>query len=453
MVNSMPMDNLCDEAMEMALIGCLVGDNEAPGVAQANYDLCPEMFYSAIHQRLVREIFDLSAERHGYVDVIMVQNRLRQKGLLEELPDPMYLQECLELSPVSVRLGVYCEKLRDMAMKRNLVRVSREVTEGAYESENGLEFLMGVPQRFFDLMPKTGEDLSLEESLEKSVMQWRDIKDGKMPMPGLSTGIPELDKVLTGLKPGSYNIIAARPSAGKTSLAGDILDFQCQSGNGVAWVNMDMPRADLEQRWLCRRAKVSLPKLNAGHSGEKDFAKVERAKEELGKWPLHALHAVRDVAKICSWIRLKVKQEGVKLVVIDYVQKCTADHIRSHDPVRVISYSSAAIKELCQELNVPVLVLAQLGRADPKDRRAPTLDSLKGCGDLEQDAQVAMLLYKYGKFDYHVAGVNEVTDRAILLDVAKQQNGGTGLMEFWFRTSYFTMQVAPKDWGCPEACG
>jgi replicative DNA helicase len=81
------------------------------------------------------------------------------------------------------------------------------------------------------------------------------------------------------------------------------------------------------------------------------------------------------------------------------------------------------------------------------------MDSFKGCGDLEQDAQVAMLMYKYPKFDYQAAGVNEVTDRAIVLDIAKQQNGGTGRMEFWFRTSYFTMQAAHADWGYPECVG
>lgn len=448
-------DNLPSNVeMEQALIGCLVMDIEAPGMAQANYDLAPEMFSLPIHQSIVRMIYDLSARQHGYVDPLMVQNELTKQGLIGELPDRMYLMQCADLSPTSMYMGAYCDEIKSLHQKRQVIKTAQQVGAGAYDAENGLEYLMEVPQRFFDLMPKAGNDLSLADSLQASVEQWRRIKEGDMGIPGLSTGIAELDGVLTGLKPGSYNIIAARPSAGKTSLAGDILDFQCgQEKNPVAWVNMDMPRADLEQRWLCRRAGVSLPKLNSGHAGESNFAKIERAKEQISGWPLHALHATRDVAKICAWLRLKVKREGVKLVVIDYIQKCTADHIRSHDPVRVISYSSAAIKELCQELNVPVLVLAQLGRADKNDRRPPTLDSLKGCGDLEQDAQVAMLLYKYEKFNYQEAGVNEVTDRAIVLDVAKQQNGGIGRMEFWFRTSYFTMQPAREDWGYPECVG
>jgi replicative DNA helicase len=448
---------LVDSDVEQALIGCLIVDNEAPGVAQANYDIVPEMFYFPIHQVLVKEIFDLSAARHGYVDAIMVQSRLREKGILSELPDPMYIMQCMEKSPVSHKIGVYCEKVKDLSMKRQLIKIADEISMEAKEAENGQDFLMAVPQRFFDLMPKAGSGLSLADSMALNMQKWRDIKAGKIELPGLSTGIPKLDEVLTGLKPGSYNIIAARPSAGKTSLAGDILDYQCQvAGNGVAWVNMDMPQSDLEQRWQCRRAGVSLPKLNSGHAGEKDFAKMDQAQADIAKWPLHVLHATRDVAKICAWIRLKVKREGVKLVVVDYIQKCTADHIRSYDPVRVIAYASAAIKELCQELNVACLVLAQLARADKKDTRAPSLDSLKGCGDLEQDAQTAMLLYKYPKFDYNnleviKAQINEVTQRAIVLDIAKQQNGGIGMMEFWFHTSYFTMRPAPQDWGYPEA--
>lgn len=444
---------LVDVAMEQALIGCLVNDAEAPGVAQANFDLMPEMLSEPIHQTLVREIYDLSAARHAYVDAIMVQNQLRKKGLLEELPNPMYLMQCMELAPVSMKLGVYCEQLKDLYMKRQVIRIADEVAADARQTMNGQEFLMGVPQRFFDLIPKGGSEISLKESLEKSVQEWRDIRDGKKPMPGLSTGIPALDKVLTGLKPGSYNVIGGRPGAGKTSLAGNMMDYHCQEGTPVGWINMDMPRASLEQRWLSHRSGVSLPKLYTGNCYGKDFAKVEKGLEDIVKWPLHASHAVRDVSKLCAWIRLKVKNEGVKLVVLDYIQKCTADHIRSHDPVRVISYASSAIKETLQELNVAGLILAQLGRPDPRAGKyaVPTMDNLKGCGDLEQDAQTAMLLYKDPRFDYEVARIDERKQRAVVLDIAKQQNGEPGQMEFWFHAHYFKMESAPRDWGCPEA--
>lgn len=447
------MEGLVDEDVEMAFVGCMIQDNEAPGVAQANFDIVPEMLYSDVNQLLVQEIYELNRKKHGYVDGVILSTHLRQKGLFKDIGGLPYLQACMDKAPVSVNLRHYCEQIKNLHLKRQLLKVSQQVAGEARETLNAQEFLMEVPQRYFDLMPTANNDISFADSLEAIVQQWRDIRDGKLGMPGLSTGIPELDKVMTGLKPGSYNIIAARPGSGKTSLAGNIMDYNCQEGEPVFWVNMDMPRFDLEQRWLSHRSGVSLPKLYLGKCFGKDFAKIEAAQKQMQKWPLHALHAVRDISKICAQIRLKVKNEGVKLIVVDYIQKCSADHIRSHDPVRVISYCSAAIKETCQELNVPLLVLAQLGRPDPRAGKfaVPTMDNLKGCGDLEQDAQTATLLYKDPRFNYEVAGIDERKQRALVLDVAKLQNGEPGQMEFWFHAHYFKMIAAPKDWGHPKA--
>jgi len=445
---------LFDDAIEQAAIGVMVMNCESPSVAQADFDLQPKMFYRPAHHLLVQELYDLHTERHGYVDPVMLQQRLRAKGLLGELPDEQYLMKCSELAPIHFNQHHYFKTVVDLYMKRQVIKVADEVAGDAKGTLNAQEFLMEVPQRFFDLIPVKTNEMPFEESLKKIRDQWADIRDGKVGMPGLMTGIKDLDESLTGLKPGSYTCIAARPGSGKTSLAGDIVDFQCEQGVPVGWLNMDMPRNELEARWLCRRGKVSMPKLNSGNAFGKNFADIDKAVESVSKWPLHTLHANRDILKACSWVRLKAKREGIKMLVADYAQKFTADHIRSHDPVRVISYCSAVMKELCQELEIPLLMLCQLGREDKRaPMKAPTMDDIKGCGDIEQDAQNILLLHKYPKFDYELAKVNEVTDRAIYLDIAKQQNGGVGILPFWFRTSYFTMQRAPKDWGHPEALG
>jgi len=215
------MDNLPKNLeMEQALIGCLVMDHEAPSMAQANFDIQPEMFSAPIHQSIVRAIYVLNAKKHGYVDPLMVNNEMRKLGIMAEMPRPSYLHECAELSPGRMYMASYCAEIKSLYQKRQVIKTAADVGTHAYEAENGLEYLMSVPQRFFDLMPKAGSDLSLADSLQASVDQWRRMKDGELGLPGLSTGIAELDDTLTGLKPGSYNIIAARPSAGKTSLAG-----------------------------------------------------------------------------------------------------------------------------------------------------------------------------------------------------------------------------------------
>jgi replicative DNA helicase len=455
---------LADVDVEMAALGAMIGNDSGALLARAEHGLEAGMFYWPEHQAVCRAVYALADETrwNGFVDPMMLGTRLEQMGVLHQLTNgKMYLVQCLEKAPLTSFAGGLWDQVRELHERREVVRVARAVEEEAFrEVDPG--FARGVPQKFYDILPQAQSSLSLADSLQGIRQEWRDLQDGKQQMSGLPTGNAKLDEMLAGFQPGSYNIIAARPSAGKTTLAGDIVNFHCKLGTPVAWVNMDMPRKDLEKRFLCREAGVSLPKLNKGHAGEKNFSQVERAIVEMAGWPLHMLHAVRDVSKVCSWIRLMRMRSDVKLLVIDYVQKMTADHIRSHDPVRVISYCSAAIKELCQELELPVLMLAQLGRADRMDKRPPGLDSLKGCGDLEQDAQTAILLYKYEKFDYDAAvnpatgkpmRIDERTDRAICLDVAKNQNGGVGMQEFWFRTSYFRFESAPANWGYPECCG
>lgn len=440
--------------MEQAALGGMIMHTYLIGEAVADVGLRPEMFHHPAHRSICTEILALNEERNGLVDPMMVANRLKNRGIYDDIGGMDTLMAMTDLAPVAGSVRPYFNEIRNLHLRRQVIQASRELITDAYDADSGSDVVMGAPQRFYDLIPKATEDQkTVEECLRESVQVWRDIENGKRQLPGLSTGIEYIDRVMGGLKPG-YHIIAARPSAGKTSLAGQIAEHFSREGRPSAWVNMDMPRGDLYERNVARASGVSLPKLSSGHAGEKNFAQVESAIEEMRDWPQHFLHAEFDVAKICSWVRLMKMRHDIQLLVIDYIQKCRAPHINSYDPVRVISYSSAAIKELCQQIDIPVLVLAQLNRGNIRDNRPPTLADLKGCGDLEQDAQSCVMLYKEEKFPYDKVpasdNIREASHRAIWLDIGKNQNGGIGAQEFWLRGSYFMMHEARPYWGYEE---
>jgi len=283
------------------------------------------------------------------------------------------------------------------------------------------------------------------EYMDQAIQKFEDLASGKIKTFGLSTGLDCVDRINSGLIDGGYYLLTSRPSVGKTSLAGQIQNNILQKGKGVAWVNMDMPREDLYQRNQCRLAGVSLAKMRAGRLDEDEVLALEFSKENLEHLNSQYLHCENDINEICEWIKQKVAYEGVKLVVVDYIQKCTANHISSHDPVRVMNYCSGRLKELGQELNVPMLVLSQLGRIFGK--KGIFLPEFLNRGVLEEYANVAMILSECPNFDYEQAGKDRKKDRAMVLDVVKNCNGGTGALELWFKPNLFCMKDAEVNWG------
>jgi replicative DNA helicase len=442
-----------DERIEMAALGAMIGNDSGAMLARAEHGLRAEMFYRPAHHSICTFVFALadSPKWRGAVDPMMLSRDLREAGLLEEIGGVQYLMECAELAPIPDMARGYFEKVKDLYERREVIRVAREVAqEAAGPVEDG--FLMQVPQRFHEIMPQSLSRVSIRDSLDESLQRWQQIEDAEMEMPGISTGFGAIDNCLGGLQPG-FHVLGARPSAGKTSLEGHMMTNMARRGVPVARVCMDMTQRMLLERDACRLAGVSLPKLNKHFAGAKNVEQVREAATQICGWPMHVLAAEYEISKICSWLRLMKLRHDLQVASVDYVQLCRAEQIRSYDPVRVIGYCSAALKELGQELGIPILVLAQLNRDSSRDRRRPTLADLKGCGDLEQHATTCILLSKEERFDYELHGINEVTQRAIWCEVAKNQQGGVGLLEMWFHTSYFKMEFAPKDWGVTDPFG
>jgi replicative DNA helicase len=390
------------------------------------------------------------------VDGTLVAGRLKTAEALEECGGILYLTECMDKTPIPGNEGHYFQKVRELYLKRRVVETADQIIVDTQKTQEGEDFVLGVPQRFYDLIPSRPDEESMTDVHGDLIETFQKLHDGELDTMGLSTGIPHLDEITGGLEPGNYYVIAARPSAGKTTLAGIIDEHLLLQGHHTAWVNMDMPKKNLYARNLCRLAGVSFAKMRAGHMTQRDCSKLNDAKEMWSRLNCHYLHAQTDVGKICAWVRLMKMKHDIKLLTIDFVSKCTAPQVNSHEARRVIAYASATLKELCQQLEIPMLMLAQLRRADKRDRRPPTMDELKECGNLEEDAQTALLLYKEEKFPYEKARhpdgfpVDERKDRAIWVDVGKQQNGSTGGSEYWMRAPYFRMEPAGECWGYPE---
>jgi replicative DNA helicase len=265
---------------------------------------------------------------------------------------------------------------------------------------------------------------------------------------GIATGFADLDKMTSGLHPGEMVVIAARPSMGKTSLAMNIVEHVAiEQRLPVGVFSLEMTSESLVLRMLCSRSRVNLRNVREGFLAERDFPKLTGAASKMANCPLYI-----DDTPGLSILQLRAKarrmhqQHGIKLLVIDYLQLLHSTAKRAQESrQQEIADISNGVKALAKELELPVIVLAQLNRELEKDKnRKPRLSDLRESGSIEQDADLVGLLYK-PSVDEDEGGGNEDTDsRPVNLLIAKQRNGPTGDVHLTFLNSITRFESASK---------
>jgi replicative DNA helicase len=252
----------------------------------------------------------------------------------------------------------------------------------------------------------------------------------------------------SGLHPGEMIVIAARPSMGKTSLAMNIVEHVViEQKLPVGVFSLEMTAESLVLRMLCSRSRVNLRNVREGFLAERDFPKLTGAAGKMASAPLF----IDDTAGL-SILQLRAKarrmhqQHGVKLLVVDYLQLLHSTARRAQENrQQEIADISNGIKALAKELQVPVIVLAQLNRELEKDKsRKPRLSDLRESGSIEQDADLVGLLYKPSSDDEEGGGGEDQDSRPVNLLIAKQRNGPTGDVNLTFLKSITRFESAAK---------
>ncbi len=434
------------EEAEAAVLGAFLnfGDTWIPR-AQLEFQVDEHSFYFPSHATLCKVAFDVMAEK-GACDQLMVTAELRRLGVLEECGGLEYLQECSAKAVIEAHLVHYIEVVRSRALVRSAIAASQELIDRGFQAEDGEAFLMSAPQAFYDLIPSKKGQTSPAEIMRTNMDYWQRAHDGEKELMGLSTGFSELDKTTGGLPPGLV-ILAGRPSAGKTSLEGCIRTHNAMNGVPFATVALDMSTRMLLARDQCRHAGVSMPKLNGGYTSREHLRQVKRATDEILDWPMYTLPGVTDVREICTWARLMKAKHDIQALSIDYIQLCTAAHLgrAANDENARMSEVSERLKALGLELDIPIIALSQFNRSGERDNRPPSLIDLRGSGSLEQAATMALFVYKFKDYDYPKNPADprsEKKRRAVIVELAKNQNGEVGKVPFWFHCPYFKFEMS-----------
>ncbi len=439
---------------EQGVLGCiLLSPNECLGECIEKLKAEPEVFYDLRHQTIYSALVDMYDRREA-IDLITLQQRLKDKQLLEEVGGILYLSSLQDTVPSAANLSYYLGIVQEKFLLRKMIQTCTEVVGRVHDYEGDVEALLDEVERdilrISESRAETGT-AAIKQLVHTAIGTIENYFNRQGVLSGVATGFTDLDRMTDGLHGGEMVVIAARPSMGKTSLAMNIAEHVVlEQKLPVGVFSLEMTAESLVLRMLCSVARVNLRNIREGFMPESDFPKLTNAAGRLAGAPLFIDDSAGlSILQLRARARRLWQQHGIKLFVVDYLQLLHSTARRAENRQQEIADISGGIKALAKELNVPVIVLSQLNREPEKRERGaePRLSDLRESGAIEQDADLVGLLYQPGKSggDDDDGGVGE--EQAALrvnLLIAKQRNGPTGDVELTFLKPYTRFESAAK---------
>ena len=419
---------------EQAVLGSMLIDPEC--IKDVMDKLQPGDFYL----RQNREIFEAIYSMFSYarpVDGITVAEELRKNGTYDEQTTRRYLAELMEITPTSANVMEYVKIVRDKALLRGVAIAASEITAMVQEGiGTASDTLDAAEQKIFAVRRgQSAQDMvPISRVLPDVLERLGEMTESQDHMPGLSSGFSAVDAKITGLNKSDLLLLAARPGMGKTSFALNIaLNVARSSRKTVAVFSLEMSAEQLVTRILSGEALVENYRLRTGNLRETDWQKIAAAASVLNQLDIRVddnpMLSAADMNAKCR------RLDNLGLVVIDYLQLMTSAGDKSNrgeNRQQVVSDISRMLKIMAKELNVPVICLSQLSRANEKrDDKRPMLSDLRESGAIEQDADIVMFLYRD---DYY----NEDSEKHNIAEciIAKNRHGETGKVELRWMPEY-----------------
>jgi replicative DNA helicase len=436
---------------EQGVLGCvLLAPHESLGTCIERLKTGVEVFYDLRH-RLLYELLVGMLEAKEPIDLLTVQQRLKDRNQLDGVGGVGYLSSLCDAVPSAANLGFYLDIIREKHLLRSMIQTCTNVITRVQGHEGEVDQLLDEVER--DVLRISEERVeantrTIKDLVRRAIVTIEEFHQRQGMLTGLSTGFPDLDRMTTGFHGGEMIVIAARPSVGKTSLAMNICEHVAvDMRQPVGVFSLEMTAESLVLRMLCSRSRVNLRSVREGFLAERDFPKLTGTAGKLANAPLF----IEDTSGL-SILQLRAKarrmhnQYGIKLFVVDYLQLLHSTARRAENRQQEIADISGGIKALAKELNVPVIVLSQLNREVERDRREPRLSDLRESGSIEQDADLVGLLYRpnAGNDEESPALAHETDALPINLLVAKQRNGPTGEVSLTFLRSITRFESASK---------
>ena len=412
---------------EQSVVGSMFMDKEA--IITASELLTREDFYNPSFAVLFEAIVELFNEGKA-VDLITVQNRLKEKDVPPEVYDLKNISDIVSAVPTSAHIRQYSEIVAEKALMRKLIKMSEGIANTCYLDKERVDVILEQTEKqVFDLVQNRGSGgmENIRQIVIRSLEGIEAAAKNKGSVTGVATGFYDLDYKTAGLQPSDLILVAARPSMGKTAFVLNIAEYVAlKTRVTTAIFSLEMSKTQLVNRILAMNSKVDSQAIRTGELKDDDWAKLMESARLIGEAPL----IIDDtpgisITELRSKCRKMKIEHNLGLVIIDYLQLMSGSKRSAESRQQEISEISRSLKALAREINCPVIALSQLSRAvEQRPDKRPMLSDLRESGAIEQDADVVMFLYRddYYNHDSEDAGISEVI-------IGKQRNGPTGTVK------------------------
>ena len=425
---------------EQSVIGSMLIDPRC--IPDVLSKLKSEDFYNIVN----KNIYDTISSMLSYgktIDPVTVLDEMKVRGVHTE-DSESYLIEVMRITPTAANVLEYAEIIRDKALLRRLGESADEINKQVYEGAGEADDVLESAERLIYALRQgrnVGGLLSIRDVIGNVFDNINEAAQTGSKIPGLSTGLEDLDKMILGLNKSDFILVAARPGMGKTSIALNMaLHVGMKLKKKVAFFSLEMSREQLVTRLLAEASMVPSQNLLTGQLSETQWGLITEAASGLNSADIYIddnpTLTVADMNAACRRV------ENLGLIVIDYLQLMSSGgggkSYSNENRTQVVSDISRMMKVMAKELNVPVICLSQLNRAaEGRTDKRPMLSDLRESGAIEQDADVVIGLYREGYYNKEAENPNLA--EAIVLKNRKGQTGTANLMwipEFTTFTNY-----------------
>lgn len=408
---------------EQSVVGSMLMDKEA--ITVASETLVSEDFYARQYGVMFEAMVELYNEGKP-VDLITLQERLREKAVPAEIYSIEFVRELINSVPTSANIKYYADIVSEKSTLRKIIKVNQEIENECYQDQEKLEVILeSTEKKIFNLIQNrnSGDYVPIKDVVIRALEKIELASKNKGAVTGISSGFYDLDYKTSGFQPSDFVLIGARPSMGKTAFVLNIAQHVAlQKGVSTVIFSLEMSKEQLVNRMFSLEANVDAQSIRTGNLNDRDWEKLIESAGVIGKSNL----IIDDTPGITiSELRSKCRkyklEHNLGMVIIDYLQLMSGNG-RTDNRQQEISEISRSLKALAREINAPVIALSQVNRAcETRPDRRPMMSDLRESGSIEQDADVIMFIYR----DDYYNKDSENKNMAEII-IAKQRNGPIG---------------------------
>lgn len=431
---------------------------EKDAYSQVSEILRPESFYDNAHQIIYSAITDLAVKQEP-VDILTVTEQLRKRGELEEIGGPFYITQLSAKVASSAHIEYHARIIAQKHLARELITFTSNVQSKAFDETLDVDDLMQEAEgKLFEISQQNMKKdyTQINPVINEAYQQLQKAAARTDGLSGLESGFTKLDKMTSGWQNSDLVIIAARPAMGKTAFVLSMAkNIAVNFNNPVAVFSLEMSNVQLVNRLIVNVCEIPGEKIKSGQLAAYEWDQLDYKLKELIDAPLYVDDTPSlSVFELRTKARRLVREHGVKIIIIDYLQLMNASGMSFGSRQEEVSTISRSLKGLAKELNIPIIALSQLNRGvesrEGIEGKRPQLSDLRESGAIEQDADMVCFIHRpeYYKI-YKDDNGNDLRGMAELI-IAKHRNGATGDVLLRFKGEYARFQNPDDDMIIPH---